>query len=148
MPKLIKLSSNENMRGPSQKTLEDLHRAITRRLGRGYPPDYRLDLVSTVADTYAVELENVIIGTGSSPILQAATLAFCSPTRGLVTAATTYGTPAATARKMGFPIKEIPLNSSFGLDLDAMADAANDAGMVFVCNPNNPTGTVQHPPAI
>ncbi len=139
---LIKLSSNENMRGPSLKTMEALHRAITIRLGRGYPPDYTLELVSTVADTYAVEPENVIIGTGSSPILQATTLAFCSPTRGLVTAAPTYGTPAATARQMGFPIKEVPLNSSFELDLDAMADAVNDAGMVFVCNPNNPTGTV------
>ena len=138
----IKLSSNENMRGPGPRTMEALRSAITMRIGRGYPPDYSRDFVSTVADTYAVDPQNVIIGTGSGAILQAATLAFCSQTKALVTVAPTYGNPAAAAQRMGFPIKEIPVDSSFGLDLDAMADAAPGAGMVFVCNPNNPTGTV------
>ena len=138
----IRLSSNENMRGPGPSTMAALRSSITERIGRGYPPDYTRDFVMTIADNYAVDPENVIIGTGSGAILQAATMAFCSQTKKVVSVAPTYGTPQQTAGRMGWPVEMIPVDSSLGLDLDAMADAANGAGMVFVCNPNNPTGTV------
>ena len=140
----IRISSNENARGPGRKTMDALRNAITPRVGRGYPPDYTADLVGTIADVYGVSHDNVIVATGSGAILEGATRAFCSPDKPLVTAAPTYGTPDQAARRINAPVKMIHVDRSLGLDLDAMAKAADGAGMIFFCNPNNPTGTVHN----
>lgn len=142
----IRISSNENARGPGRKTMDALRGALSPRVGRGYPPDYTGDLVDAIADLYKVSREHVIVGTGSGPILEGGTRAFCSTEKPLVTAAPTFGTADQTARRIGAPAKFIRVDRSMGLDLDAMADAAKGAGMIFFCNPNNPTGTV-HPAA-
>ena len=143
---VIRISSNENARGPGPSAMQALHQTISARAGRGYPPDHTNDLVTTIAEKYSVERDNVVVGTGSGALLAGAVRAFCSTTKPLVTAAPTYGTPDGTARRLGVPIKAIPVDGSLGLDIDAMAAAATGAGMVFFCNPNNPTGTV-HPAA-
>ncbi|HMF97439.1 MAG TPA: aminotransferase class I/II-fold pyridoxal phosphate-dependent enzyme [Vicinamibacterales bacterium] len=140
----IRISSNENARGPGRKTMDALRSSITPRVGRGYPPDYTADLVGTIAETYGVSREHVIVGTGSGPILEGATRAFCSADKPLVTAAPTYGTPDQAAKRINAPVKMIHVDRSLGLDLDAMAAAAKGAGMIFFCNPNNPTGTVHN----
>jgi histidinol-phosphate aminotransferase len=145
---IIRISSNENARGPGPKAIEAIHDAMSPRMGRGYPPDHTADLVDTIATTYRVKAENVIVGTGSGTILAGGTRAFCSPSRPLVTAAPTYGTPESTARRIGADVRSIPVDRSLALDLDAMAAAARGAGMIFVCNPNNPTGTVHGATAI
>ena len=139
---IIKISSNENARGPGPSTIKAIHDAISPRLGRGYPPDYTGALIDTISERYGVERDNVIVGTGSGPILAGAVHAFCSGDKGLVTAAPTYGTCDATARRIGAPIEFVPVDHSLGLDAEAMADAVSGHGLVFFCNPNNPTGTV------
>src|SRR5262245_54767400 len=144
----IRISSNENARGPGKKTIDALHNAISPRVGRGYPPDYSGDLVDTIAGFYKVDKDHIIVGTGSGPILEGGTRAFCSPDKPLVTAAPTYGTPDQAARRFNAPVKMIHVDRSLGLDLDAMADAAKGAGMIFFCNPNNPTGTVHNLTAV
>ena len=145
---IIRISSNENARGPGPKAMAALHQTITTRTGRGYPPDHTRDLVTTIAGIYGVEEDSVVVGTGSGDILKGAVRAFCSATKPLVTAAPSYGTPDQTARRIGAPVKMIPVDSSLGLDLDAMAEAADGAGMVFFCNPNNPTGTAHSATAV
>jgi histidinol-phosphate aminotransferase len=140
----IRISSNENARGPGKKTIDALRNAISPRVGRGYPPDYTGDLAATIADVYGVGRDHVIVGTGSGPILEAATRAFCSAQKPLVTAAPTYGTCDQAARRIGAPVKMITVDKSLGLDTEAMAEAAKGAGMIFFCNPNNPTGTVHN----
>src|SRR5262245_45137929 len=97
----IRISSNENARGPGRSTIQALRNAIPPRVGRGYPPDYTGDLVGTIADLYKVSRDQVIVGTGSGPILEGATRAFCSPQKPLVTAAPTYGTPDQAAKRIG-----------------------------------------------
>ena len=144
----IRISSNENARGPGKKTMDALRNTISPRVGRGYPPDYTGDLVATIADIYGVGRDHVIVGTGSGPILEAATRAFCSAQKPLVTAAPTYGTCDQAARRIGAPVKMITVDKSLGLDTDAMAEAAKGAGMIFFCNPNNPTGTVHNAAAV
>ena len=141
---ILKISSNENARGPGPNVMRAIQEAVTPRLGRGYPPDYTADLVDTVAAYNGVAPDNVVIGTGSGGLLVAATLAFCKDGKALVTASPTYATPEGTARSMGVPVHALPLDRSLSLDLDAMASAATGAGLVFLCNPNNPTGTA-HP---
>jgi histidinol-phosphate aminotransferase len=145
---VIRISSNENARGPGRKAIDALRDAISPRLGRGYPPDYTNDLVEALARHYKVGRESVIIATGSGPILEAAVRAFCAPTKPLVTAAPTYGTSEATARRTGVPVTPVKVDRALAIDLDAMANAAIGAGLVYFCNPNNPTGTAHNAGAV
>ena len=138
---VIHIDSNENPRGPGQSTIDALHRAISPRVGRGYPPDYVGELTRTIASTYGVTNDRVIVSTGSGAILEAASRAFCSAAKPLVTASPSYSQPEGAARRMGATVKALPLDRELKLDLNAMAEAAKGAGLVFVCNPNNPTGT-------
>jgi histidinol-phosphate aminotransferase len=138
---IIHIDSNENARGPGQSTIDALHRAVSARVGRGYPPDYVGELTRTIATHYSVGNDAVIIGTGSGPVLEAASRAFCTATKPLVTATPSYAQPENGARRMGAQVKAIPVDRDLKLDLNAMADAARGAGLVFFCNPNNPTGT-------
>jgi histidinol-phosphate aminotransferase len=138
---VIRIDSNENARGPGQSSIEALHRAVSSRVGRGYPPDYVGDLGKTIASHYSVGTDRVIVATGSGPILEASVRAFCSATKPLVTASPSYASPEGAARRIGAEIKAIPVDRELKLDLNAMAEAAKGAGLVFFCNPNNPTGT-------
>lgn len=137
----IRIGSNENARGPGSRTLQALHETISYRAGRGYPPDHTRELVEVLARVHGVERDQVTVATGSNLILAAAVRAFCGGGGHLVTTAPTYHIPEQTARSMGVPVEVTPLDGSLGLDLDAMASAAQGAGLVFLCNPNNPTGT-------
>jgi histidinol-phosphate aminotransferase len=140
---VIHIDSNENARGPGQSAIDALHRAISARVGRGYPPDYVGELSRTIAAHFGIGTDRVIVSTGSGAILEAGVRAFCSASRPLVTASPSYAAPEGAARRLGAAIKAIPLDRDLRLDLNAMADAARGAGLVFVCNPNNPTGTAQ-----
>jgi histidinol-phosphate/aromatic aminotransferase/cobyric acid decarboxylase-like protein len=138
---LIHIDSNENARGPGQSTIDALHRAISARVGRGYPPDYVGDIGKTIGAHYNVAVDRVIIGSGSGPILEAGVRAFCSASKPLVTGSPSYASPEGAARRIGAQVKAIPVDRELRLDLNAMAEAAKGAGLVFFCNPNNPTGT-------
>jgi histidinol-phosphate aminotransferase len=137
----LRIDSNENPRGPGRSAIEAIRGSMTARMGRGYAPDNVMELYSTIASTYGVDRTNIVVATGSGPILEAATRAYCTMDKPLVTAAPTFTTCEQTARRMGVPVKVVPVDKSLGLDVDAMAAAAQGAGLVFFCNPNNPTGT-------
>jgi len=141
---IIQISTNENARGPGPQTMAALHQSISVRAGRGYPPDHTNELVSTIAGVFGVERANVVVGTGSTALLAGAVHAFCSASKPLVTASPTFHTSDQTARQIGVPVQMIPVDASLGLDIGAMAEAATGAGMVFFCNPNNPTGTAHN----
>jgi histidinol-phosphate aminotransferase len=144
----IRISSNENARGPGRSTIDALHKAISPRVGRGYPPDYTGQLAETIAKHYNVGTDSVIIGTGSGPILEGAVRAFCAADKPLVTAAPTFATCEGTARRLNFPVRVARVDRSLALDVNAMAEAAKGAGLVFFCNPNNPTGTAYNSTAV
>ena len=145
---IMQLNQNESARGPGPKTLEALHSHINHRLGRGYPSDHVNELQAAIAESYGLANDNVLLGTGSTPLLEGAVRAFCSPERAFVTAGPTYSTSEGMATNIGAPIKRITVDQAMSLDLEAMADAARGAGLVYVCNPNNPTGTVHSYAAI
>ncbi|MGC4084040.1 MAG: aminotransferase class I/II-fold pyridoxal phosphate-dependent enzyme [Vicinamibacterales bacterium] len=143
---IIRLSNNENNRGPGASALDAARSALGPRNGRGYPPDHVNELTDAIAAMWSVPRTSVIVGTGSGPILEGSVRAFCAADRHLVTAAPTYATCENMAKRMNVPVKLIPVDKSMQLDLNAMADAAKGAGLVYLCNPNNPTG-MAHPGA-
>ncbi len=138
----IRINSNENLRGPSPKVLDVLKRHPSRELGLGYPPPNVRAFEQGVAAIYGAKPDNVIVATGSGAILEAGVRAFVTRERPLVTADPSYGSPAGTANRMAAPVKAIPVDSALQLNLEAMVTAAVGAGLVFLCNPNNPTSRV------
>ena len=68
--------------------------------------------------------------------------AFTTPTRGLVAPEPTFEAPGNFARFINHPVMAPKVDSKLALDLNAMVDAAKSAGLVYFCNPNNPTATV------
>ncbi|MEO6447090.1 MAG: aminotransferase class I/II-fold pyridoxal phosphate-dependent enzyme [Gemmatimonadaceae bacterium] len=137
---LIRLDSNENPRGPAPAALSALQQTFD--LTGRYPDAAEESLRAAIAAHHGVGVESVLLGCGSTEILKIATEAFTSPTRPLVTAAPTFEVPTRTAQRMGTPIRAIPVDASLRLDLDAMLEQSSGAGLVFLCNPNNPTGTL------
>jgi histidinol-phosphate aminotransferase len=88
-----------------------------------------------------VKPENVLLSEGSTEILRAATQVFTAKTKPLVGTIPTYEECTQVAELIGHPVRGVKLNSEFKLDVDAMLAAAKGAGLVFYCNPNNPTAT-------
>ncbi len=145
---VIRLSNNENNRGPGAKALEAARSTLGIRNGRGYPPDHVNELTDAIAAVWSVNRTSVIVGTGSGPILEGSVRAFCAEGKPLVTAAPTYGTPENMAKRFGVPVKSIAVDRAMQLDLGAMAEASKGAGLVYICNPNNPTGAAHNAAAI
>lgn len=145
---IIQLNQNESARGPGPKTMQALHSHINKRVGRGYSPDHVNELRAGIANSYGLETSNVQLATGSTPLLQGSVRAFCSADKKFVTPMPTYSTSLGTARQIGAAIEEQPLDGSLSVDLDALAAAAPGSGLLYLCNPNNPTGTVHGPDAV
>src|SRR5262245_36556470 len=137
---ILRLDSNENSSGPGPHVLaaiQDAFGGINR-----YPFAASHKLSGVVAQTLGVETDQVELGCGSSEILEAAVSGYTSPERALVTAAPTFEMPGNIAHHLGHPVVEVPLTDGLVLDLGQMADRAKGAGLFYVCNPNNPTGTL------
>ena len=139
-PSLVRLDSNENPRGPGRAALDAIAAATVD--ANRYPDDAANALRAAIARAHGVAPEQVCIGCGSTDVLRAAVQAYTSPGRALVTAAPTYEAAAAEAKRLGAPVREVPVSGDLRLDLAAMLAATPGAGLVYLCNPNNPTATV------
>lgn len=145
---IIQLSQNESGRGPGPNTLAAIREHATKRIGRGYPSDYVNELHETIANEFELAKDNVLLASGSTPLLDGSVRAFCSRTRPLVTAVPSFSTSSSMARNIGAPVREVILDPSMTINLEGMAEQASGAGMIYLCNPNNPSGTVNGPAAI
>ncbi len=141
---VIRLSSNENPRGPSPAALRGIQDALSAT--SRYPMAPAEELRQAIAADLGLKSDNILLGCGSTEILDVAVAAFTSGSKALVTAAPTFEEAADRATMIGSPVRAIRVDENLRLDLKAMADASRDAGLVFVNNPNNPTGTL-HPAA-
>ena len=137
----IRLSANENPWGPCRASLD----ALARSAGDAnrYPGAIEDELRSAIAKHHRVEAEQVVLGCGSSDILRMADSAFVPEGKSVVVAEPTFEAVLLYCKATkGEPVK-IPQTSEYRHDLVGMAAACNaKTGMVYVCNPNNPTGTV------
>ena len=145
---IMQLNQNESARGPGPKTLEAIHNHTNKRVGMGYSPDFVNELRDGIADYYNVDRSNVLLATGSTPLLVGSVHAFCANNDGFVTPMPTYSTSESTARRAGVPVTHVDLDSDMSINLSKLADAGRGAGLVYLCNPNNPTGTVHGPAAV
>jgi histidinol-phosphate aminotransferase len=139
-PGMIRIDSNENPNGPGARVLDAIVHHLTN--SNRYPVKELDDLTKIIAKRQGVDASNVIFGCGSGELLHAAVQAFTSPTRALVAPEPTFEAPAAFAKFLGHEVRAPRVDAALRLDLDAMGDAARDAGLVYFCNPNNPTATV------
>lgn len=128
--------------------MEAIRKYTNYRVGRGYSPDFVPELQNAIASRFNVPRSQVLLASGSTWLLQASVRAYCNADKPLVTAGPTFSTSEGTARQIGAPIKQIPLDKDAKLDLDAMVAVSRGAGLVYFCNPNNPSGTVHSPAAI
>ncbi|MCL5023602.1 MAG: histidinol-phosphate transaminase [Nitrospirae bacterium] len=136
----VKLASNENPLGPSPRALEAIQKA-TKDLNR-YPDGGGYYLKGALAAGLAVEPENIILGNGSNELLDIAARTYMRPGEEAVMATPSFVVYAMAVRSMGCAAIEIPLKKHTH-DLEAMQRAVTpNTRIVFIANPNNPTGTI------
>lgn len=142
----IRLMSNENPNGPVPAAIRAMQASFHE--AAWYPAGGEMRVKEALSRIHGVPVDRILLGSGSGEILKTAVEAFCSPTKHLVTAAPTFETPTSVARALGYPVKEVPLDSELRLDLAGMLREVRGAGLIFLCNPNNPTGHVHGKEAI
>jgi histidinol-phosphate aminotransferase len=137
----VRIGSNECWTGPFQPGVEAAASAAS--LGNWYDPDnYKGDLVKTVATVEGLPESHVMLWPGSGGVLVSTVAAYCSPTKGLVTADPTFESAWRTADYLKAPIAKAPQAIGKGHDVKAMLAANPNAGLYYICTPNNPTGTI------
>ena len=111
--------------------------------GNRYSPhDERGDFIKAVMAVEGVPYDHVAPWPGSSDPLSRSVVTFTSPTRGLVTADPTFELAGRTAEWLKTPVKRVPLTADYRHDVKAMLAADPNAGLYYICTPNNPTGTI------
>ncbi len=141
--RIVKLASNENPRGVGPRTRAAIDGALSD-IAR-YPDGNGYELKLALSRRYGVELSNIVLGNGSNDVLELVSLAFLGPGRAAVYSQHAFAvyplaTQARGARSIVVPARD------YGHDVEAMADAVDgDTGVVWVANPNNPTGTMVPP---
>jgi len=142
----IRLDSNENPNGPGPAALEAI-RGVFSEASR-YPDRPEDLLQEKIARTHGLPAGCVLTGCGSTEILRMAVHQFTAPDRPVVTASPTFEEPARFAERIGTPVIAVPVDAALKLDLAAMGARAGGAGLLYICNPNNPTATVHGAKAV
>ena len=137
---VVRLSANENPYGPSQKALQ----AMTDSFGLAcrYPDEHNNVLIDKLAKLNNVDRNEILLGDGSGEILKLCAETFTGPQNGnLIAADPTFEAILHNATANGAEVVKVPLTSTFAHDLSKMLGAAK-RGLIYVCNPNNPTASI------
>jgi histidinol-phosphate aminotransferase len=137
----IRLDSNENPYGPPESAVRAM--AGSAAAAARYPDPHETPLIDDLARHHGVAPENILLGCGSGEILKMADMAFLGQGQRVVAAEPTFEAVLRFAGLARAEATKVPLTGDFRHDLKAMAAACGkETGLVYVCNPNNPTGTV------
>ena len=137
----VRLDSNENPYGPSPQALEAMRRS--QSVAARYPDALETRLIEVIASRHGVAADQVLLGCGSGEILRMADLAFLGPGKEVIAAEPTFEAVLHHARVLRAEPTKVPLTADHRHDLPRMAAACGErTGLVYVCNPNNPTGTI------
>jgi histidinol-phosphate aminotransferase len=137
---MVRLSANENPYGPSAKAHEAMKNA--HPMCNRYPDEGNDVLIDKIAKINNVSREQIVLGDGSSEILKLCAETFTGPTQGkLIAADPTFEAILEYSKACGAEVVKVPLTSSYTHDLEKMGASAQK-GLVYVCNPNNPTASI------
>jgi histidinol-phosphate aminotransferase len=141
----IRISSNENPLGPGKAAIDAIlgkFPEANRYPFNSTPLDADLEIL--LAKQNSAKRENVVLGVGSQELLKNAARVFMSPTKYLVVPSPTYGDPAGFAQNvLHYTVKSAPVTEkTLRTDLSALLPLVKGAGLVYLCNPNNPTATI------
>lgn len=139
-PDAVKINANENPMGPCPEALEAIAKAA--RLGGRYQYEETSDFVKLLADQEGLKPDHVLPFAGSSDPLHRVILAFTSKTQPLVMGDPGYEAGQRAAAFIGSQVIRVPLRKDHAHDVKAMAAAHPAPGVLYICNPNNPTGTI------
>jgi len=139
--KIIRLSSNENSYGPSSFVREKMTQGFDSACR--YPGSEVAALAQKIAEKEGLSSDHILLTIGSTEGLKISALAYLQKGGELVAAEPTFEAMLNYAEACGAYVHRVPVNSDLVLDLSAMEKRCNaDTKMVFLCNPNNPTGTI------
>lgn len=141
---VYKLASNENPLGPSPKALAAVKSALERQ--NLYPDPSHYDLLQTLSREWGFPTKQLAIGNGSDELIDLLCRIYCEPGDGVLTSVAAFNAYEVSAPANRAVIHKIPMGSGYRFDLPAIADyfLANpqkNIRLIFVSNPNNPTGT-------
>ena len=138
-----KLANNENPWGPPDSVLKAMTKAFKYANRYGYPDG---GLVNAIAQHHGVPTNNIMLGAGSGEILDVCCTALLHGNKKIVGSDPSYSILYSQAQSLQSETIRIPLRADFHQDIPAMIRATNenkaDVGLVYLCNPNNPTGRV------
>jgi histidinol-phosphate aminotransferase len=136
----VKINANENPMGPCPEAVEAIHKIVSQ--GGRYLYHETGTFVAAIAEVDGVPEDHVMPFAGSSDPLHRAVLAFTGPEKSYVVADPGYEAGSRAARFIGAKTISVPLRKDYAHDVHAMAQADPNAGLIYVCNPNNPTGSI------
>jgi histidinol-phosphate aminotransferase len=137
---IVRLNANENPYGPSLKAHQAMQNSFD--VCCRYPDEQNDVLIEKLANINGVSREQIVLGDGSSEILKLCAETFTGPQQGkLVAADPTFEAILEYSKANGAQVVKVPLTSSFAHDLPKMSGAAK-GGLIYVCNPNNPTASI------
>lgn len=143
LPKdMVWLNANEFPAGPPECALDAMREVIPT--SNRYHYNEFAGIYHTIAKSEDLAPEQIITGCGSSEVLHTAVDAFTSPTRPLITVTPAYEGPIETARALGHAVVLTKLREDYTADVHQLAQEADKAGggLIYLCNPNNPTSTI------
>jgi len=139
---MVWLNANENPEGPPPAAIEAAVRSLPAA-GRYHFQEFR-EFYAAVASSEGLTGDQVLVGAGSTEVLHAAVDALTSPEKPLITMSPTFEGPADVATALGRKVVRVPLTAAHAADVRRMAEAAasHPGALLYLCNPNNPTGAV------
>jgi histidinol-phosphate aminotransferase len=141
-PDTVWINSNEYPEGPPKSALEAMSKVIGES-NRYHYQEFR-SFYEKVARSLGFESSHVLVGAGSSEIIHCAIDAFTSPSRPLILSTPTYELAGEIAAALGRRVVALPMTSKHAADVKKMASEAAQAGggLIYICNPNNPTASI------
>jgi histidinol-phosphate aminotransferase len=140
LPGTVKINANENPMGPCPEAAEAIHKVVEQ--GGRYRYEETFAFIDAMAQSEGLGSDHVLPYAGSSDPLHRAVLAFTGPEKSFVVAEPGYEAGAKAAAFVSARVIKVPLRKDWSHDVRAMAAADPDAGLIYVCNPNNPTGSL------